>query len=386
MEQAATSTDRPLTILLTNIWLDGRSGTEVVAAELAEGLLRAGHRPILYTTRKGILARSLVDRGLVVLDRLADLSARPDVIHGHHGPPTMAALIALPGVPALFVCHDARSAFDEPPFHPRVRRYFAVDELCRARLISAGLSAASVDLLPNAFDPERIQRRPPLPPRPRRALVLAKDRGHLPAVRSACARAGLMLEEMGPATGRISDTLGDELPHFDLVFASARMALEAAAAGCAVIVCDGRGMAGPLTLKAAAAWLPWNLGLGVLTFSPTREALAHAISAYDPAEAAAVTDLIRAERPLPALISRLEAIYRELAAEPLVSSPAAEAAAVARYLEDHISTPQLEAAWHAPIPRPSTGSPLLDRLGAAYRDRLPIRLRVQVRRWLGLPT
>src|SRR4029079_17666075 len=86
---------------------------------------------------------------------------------------------------------------------------------------------------------------PALPGKPRRALAFAqRTRGHLEAIRIACEARGIALEVFGGGAGRIADKPEDLMPEFDLVFASALTAMEAMACGRAVVVCDGRGLAG----------------------------------------------------------------------------------------------------------------------------------------------
>ena len=47
-------------ILITNLKLEGRTGTELFVCDLARGLLEAGHRPVLYSPRLGKLAAEKV--------------------------------------------------------------------------------------------------------------------------------------------------------------------------------------------------------------------------------------------------------------------------------------------------------------------------------------
>ena len=157
-----------LNVLITNINLGEPSGTVVVVAQLADALRARGHRVALFAPQLGVTADAMRADGHVVVDRLGALPWRPDVIHGQHTAPTMAALAALPGVPALYLCHDATAPFDAAPGHPRLRRRYAVDERCRARLIAEG--AEAVGLLPNAVDLGRI------PPRSRAYRRRSLDR------------------------------------------------------------------------------------------------------------------------------------------------------------------------------------------------------------------
>src|SRR5205814_7156321 len=123
--------------------------------------------------------------GIAVVDRLSQVGVTPDIIHGQHNVTTVMAMTAFPRCPAIFTCHDSEAMQDRPPLLPRVRRYIAVDEVCRERLKHDGAPDDKILLLHNAIDLERYQRRAPLPPRPQRVLVLTKGAAHLPVVRAA---------------------------------------------------------------------------------------------------------------------------------------------------------------------------------------------------------
>ena len=335
-----------LSILITNIVLSGRSGTEVVTEQLADGLRRRGHRVAVFTPLIGHLGQQMRARGHLVVDKPGVLPWQPDVIHAHHTAPAMAALVAHPGVPALFVCHDASSPFDAIPPHPRVRRVFAVDERCRARLAAEGVPLDAISLLPNAVDLARIQPRSrPLPSRPKSALVATKHDSHLAAVREACKQAGISLTEFGFGPRRISDALESEFSNVDLVFATARMALEAAAAGAGVIVCDGRGFAGFLTLDRAKAWLPWNLGAGILKDALTPAAIEAAISEWSVEEIGKVESFVHANRGLESLIDQLEDIYHGMLQAPAVLHADEENAAVGAFITGWVPGFDSHAPW-----------------------------------------
>src|SRR5262245_59450333 len=158
-----------LRVLITNLSLSARSGTELYTRDLAVELRRLGHAPAVYSPMLGSVADEVRAAGVGVLDDLARLEGAPDVIHGHHHPETMTALLHFPQTPALFVCHDRTAWHDQAPRFPRIRRYVAVDENCRER-IAEEAGVAGVAVIPNAVDPGRFRPRDPLPARPTRAL------------------------------------------------------------------------------------------------------------------------------------------------------------------------------------------------------------------------
>jgi hypothetical protein len=236
----------------------------------------------------------------------------------------------------------------------------------------------------NAVDLTRFVVRLPLPRKPRAALMLTKTYEHQSLVRAACARAGLTLDELGPATRKISDQLETVLPRYDIVFATARMALESAAVGCAVVVADGRGFAGMLRSDNLQAWRRLNFGAGLLTAPVTAAALDAAISAYDAADAAEVCRRLRGE----ASVDDYAAAYLELYAQAIgegVAQDAARAAATAVWLEDLLPS-AAPRAWLAVARETSLLlEALVGRRWAArlrsWLDLLPLSLRSRLQRW-----
>ncbi len=327
-----------LKILITNLHLHGNTGTETVVRLLADGLRAAGHQPMVFAPLLGPQAERMRQRGHVVVNRIAWLPDRPDVIHAQHGPTTIIAMAAFPHVPVVFASHSAFFLLETPVPHPQIRRVIAVDELVARRCAGVGIPPDRLRVILNAVDTERFRQRTRLPKRPRRALLLTKNSDHRPAVHAACAAAGLRLDELGPGTERVSDELEAELPGYDLVFATARMALEAATVGCAVVVVDARGFAGLLTSDRLDAWRRLNLGAGLLTRPVTVELLGEAIAAYDAADAARVTKRLRSEATLDRSIAQHVTVYREAIEAP--APDAGECAiATAAWLEDMLPTP-----------------------------------------------
>jgi hypothetical protein len=329
-----------LRVLITNVTLASRSGTEVYVRDLAAGLLAAGHAPLVYSTDLGELAGEIGRATVPVVDDLAALSRPPDVIHGHHAPETLTALLHFPGVPAVAVCHDWDAWHDTPLLFPRVRRYVAVDETCRDRLLDRhGLPPGRVEVRLNAVDLDLFPPRAPLPPLPGRAAAFASPGlpgDHLPAVRAACARDGLPLDEIGGADGPTHARPGELLGRYDLVFAKARCALEALAVGAAVVLCGGQGLGGLVTAERFDGLRRRNFGRRTLREPLRAETVLREMGRYDPADAAAVSRRVRAEAGLTAAVADWVALYRAVIAEAQAepADPAAEARAAAAALRD----------------------------------------------------
>ncbi|NMJ40770.1 glycosyltransferase family 4 protein [Roseomonas sp. JC162] len=323
-----------LRILLTNLVLAGRSGTEIFVEQLAEWFRQRGHTPIVYAPLIGPLGEAMRSRGHHVFDRIAAIEVPPDVIHGHHAGPTMTALAAFPSAPAIFVSHSVEAEFDRPPDHPGIRRYFAVSSLVAPRWSSPTIPGSRIERLYNAVDLDRFARRPPLPAAPRRAVLVAKHGSHAAMVREACAGAGLELEEVGPATGRVSDDLPSLYRDADIVFASGRSALEAAATGCAVVLTEGRGLHGTIRPEDVDRVIDYNWGIHLLARRASVRSLAAAIAAYDPAGAAEVARRVRRRCGLDSQGERLLGIYADIRAA--AAPNAGHGQAIASFLESHV--------------------------------------------------
>ena len=305
-------------VLLTNLSLSTRTGTELYVRDVAVGLRRRGLETAVYSPDCGAVAGEIRAAGVPVVDDIADLAAKPDVLHGHHHLETMTALLNLPGVPAVYFSHDAAASHDAAPLFPRILRYVAVDEANRERLAAEGVPPERLRVVLNFVDLTRFRPRGPLPPRPRRALVFsnnASDGTFLQPVRAACTRVGLPLDVAGSGVGRPLERPEDALGRYDLVFAKARCALEAMAVGAAVVLCDVAGR-GPMVTAAELDRLRAdNFGRRALTSPATADGLALEIGRYDAGDAGEVSRRIREAAGLEPALDRLIGVYEEAVAE-----------------------------------------------------------------------
>lgn len=306
-------------VLITNNTLDNRAGSELYVRDLALALLERGHTPIAYSTRLGEVARELRAATAPVIDDLNALSSPPDVIHGHHHIETMTALLRFPVAPAIFVCHGWAPWEETPPRFPRIRRYVAVDNTCRDRLVcESAIPEDRIRVLLNFVDLQRFKPRGALPPRPERALVFsnnANERTHLGVIREACQRSGVQLDVIGLNSGNPHAQPEEVIGGYDMIFAKARAAIEAMAVGAAVVLCDSSGAGPMVTTKNLDQLRPLNFGIRALREPLTPDWLAQEIARYDPADAAEVSARIRATAGREAAIDEIIAMYQEVIAE-----------------------------------------------------------------------
>jgi hypothetical protein len=319
-----------LKILITNLKLTARSGTEMYVRDLGLELRRRGHTPIVYTPiASGTIVDELRRATIPVVDQLDRIGVEPDVIHGHHAHQVMAALLHFDQTPAIFVCHDYAAWHDEPPLFPRIRRYVAVDHTCLDRLVcQSGVDQASAEVMLNFVDLQRFTPRAPLPARPARALVfshLAAGDGFFGEIAAACRDRGIAVDAAGTDSGRLVQDPETMLGAYDLVFAKGKAALEALAVGAAVVLCDQMGLGPMVTVARLDELQAGNFGRRHLLQPVTRQAAGDEIDRYDAADAAAVSRTLRTRAGLVERVDELVALYRCVIQEQKAAPPDAEA-------------------------------------------------------------
>lgn len=328
-----------LTVVIANATLATLTGTETYVRDLALGLLRKGHHPIVYSPELGPIAQELRRATIPVVDDLKSVGTTPDIIHGNHNTELITALLHFPTVPAVFFCHSWSDWISSPPSHPRILMHVAVDDTCRDRLVlENAIPAERVRVHLHGVDLERFKPRAPLPKQPARALVFSNNANrwtHLNAVREACNRAGIELDVVGSGVNASNAYPERLLADYDLVFAKARCALEALAVGTAVVLCDATG-SGPLVTSGELDRLQrLNFGIRTLTEKVDPNLLSREIARYDPVDAAEVSRKIRSGSDLNSVVDDAIALYYEVIEEfrrRSPSEPREENLAVAEYL------------------------------------------------------
>ena len=325
MEQQSPLPRQGLRVLLTNVWMRGRGGSESVTRDLAKALMTRGHSPIVYTPLIGEPGLELRAAGVPVIDDLRLLKEPPDVIHGHHSVPTIEAIVRFPRTPAINVCHAWTLGIEAPVSLPQVRFHVGVDEACMVRIAHApGIDPARIQLIPNGVELTRMAPRSrSLPEQPQKAAVFGKATALFPLLLEICIEKGIELQAIGAPLGRSTAHPEAMLAQVDLVFASARSALEAICAGCAVIVCDARGMAGLASRENHSELRRMNYGLRSLTRVATAANLRSEIERYDAAGSEALSALAREEADFSKLLDRYLELYR-LSIEDMQARPVAE--------------------------------------------------------------
>ncbi|MEO8217051.1 MAG: glycosyltransferase [Acidobacteriota bacterium] len=329
----------PRKILITNNTLDLRAGSEMYALDLARELRDRGFAPMAFSTVLGDVAAELRLLTVPVTDDLRSMTLPPDVIHGQHHLETMAALEHFPGVPAIYLCHGWLPWEEIPPIHPRIFRYVAVDETVRDRLLfEHGISAGKVEVILNFVDLDRFpQRQRPLPERAGRALVYSNDLANGPVIdmiRAACGQRGISLDLRGFSTGSALTDPEHFLGQYDIVFARGRSAIEALAAGAAVIPITTEKFGPMVTVENLDELRTMNFGIRAVKEAMSAAGILREIDRYDASDATAVTGRVRSVAGIDAAVDALGRLYEEaIVWDSGKVEVASERAAVAGYLQ-----------------------------------------------------
>jgi hypothetical protein len=308
-------------LLIANLTLNGRTGTEIVTRDLACGLAARGHDVTVFAPALGPIAEEIRDGGVRVTADLTQVHPAPDIVQGHHVLETLEALERFPSARGIFVCHDRRAAHSIPPAIDRIRKYVAVDLNCLERLVGDwSIPEARTQVILNAVNTGRFQPHRVLPIAPARALVFsnyASSVTHTDVIREACRQAGLAVDVVGSNAGTQVSAPEKILGDYDIVFAKARCAIEAMASGAAVILCDATGSGPMVTLAEFQDLRRWNFGARTLQDALDPDTLVRQVRRYDPADAARVTQAIREQSSLDQALAQYEALYEEVMRDPI---------------------------------------------------------------------
>lgn len=330
-------------ILITFIYLKGRTGGELYVYELAFQLLKLGHTPIIFTGKDtGPLFDEIKRRGIPITTDLETINSSPDIIMGNSHEELMLALLYFPNTPAVFVGHDRFAWYAVPPKSSRLFRYLTPSKnIADGFIHEHNIPENKSMIVPNSVDTQKFKSRPPLPDKPKRALVFsnsATPTGYPLIIRQVCAKYNMTLDLFGSGVGNQVNCPENLLPQYDLVFARGRCALEALAVGCAVILCDIEGLGQLVTINNVENLRYNNFGWRTLQNPITSENITTEILKYDASDAEKVSQYIRSVSSLEKMTHELVAIFDTVIKEHQISpvvSPQEELIEVYQYIKQN---------------------------------------------------
>ncbi len=274
----------------------------------------------IYSSLCGEVAAELSAEGIPVLGDPGHAPwGPPDLIHGQHEWETSIAALRWPDRPVISFCRGLHAWQEAPCRAPNVVRWVAIDEPCLSRITETEhLPAERALLMFNGIDLNRFVRRPPLPRRPSRALLFsnyATASDLLPVVRHCCEQLGIALEAIGSGVGRIEEHPERFLGQFDLVFAKGKAALEAVVTGCAVIVCDVKGLGPLVTASNVVKLRGQSFGYPCMSDPVTGERIAERVAQWNPSDARDACEIARKNCGIGLMFDEMEALYQAAAEE-----------------------------------------------------------------------
>jgi hypothetical protein len=306
-------------ILMTTGFLVSHTGSEEVIRDLSHGLLRRNHSVTVYSPRiRGDTVARIWSDQIAITDDITQVE-KPDVIHAQHATAFLRAWQQFPTVPMVHFIHDVSHVTDEPIRLPSVVKHVAVDRVRAQRAIAAGVRRDRIAVVRNAVD---LSRFPKKSAHARVSRVLAVSKYHHSfkgQVQQALKGYGLEIDVV--ESGEFRADFGELLQSHDLLIGSGRCALEAAAVGLSVIVCDERGFAGPLSRNSWPGFRAGNFGQPCFVRPTNATAIRQGLDELDPMEAALLTPRVREEVRLEGQIGLIEDIYREAMAARSMHRP-----------------------------------------------------------------
>lgn len=312
-------------ILITNNTLDKPAGTELSVLDYAGLLKKRGHELEAFSRQQGEVGERLTAGGVQVLETLADLSWKPEVIHGHHEWETSLAALAFPDVPVISFRRGTAPWQEAPCLAPNVRRWVAVDKVC-AKSLNADFDIPEdrIEVVSNGVDLKKFSLRSPLPEKVKKVLVFsnyAKEDNFLAQIREACELEGVECRAVGSGVGEVVSDPTTVLAESDLVFAKGKAALEAVVSGCGLVVCDADGLGPLVTVDNFAEMRGQSFAYGAMTDEIMVENVRSRLQSWNAEACRKTADFARGEASLEHTVDQLEGIYQGVVDEWKDSEP-----------------------------------------------------------------
>lgn len=336
----------PQRVLITQRELKNFGGSELFAIEIARALKALGREVAIYCPSPGKLSNIVTPSAIPVCETLDAVPFRPDIIHGQHHLPTMAALAYFPDVPAIYCWHGARPWVEQPPIHPRIRFHVVTSARMGPRLTAEfGTPSDRVVTIPNFVDLKRFSRVREVGGPPTRAVLYGQAGFHaeeLAQLEQSCAENDLELDKVGPAYGNPRPRPEYFLPDYDVAFAIGRCAIEALACGCAVMPIVPQLAGSLVTAETFDEWANSNFSPRYFTSANVMDAkwLSGELARITPEGLHAVTQKTRAAHAIDHAITSFVDLYSRAV---LADAPAGSGAEFAQYLG--LMAPQMDAMW-----------------------------------------
>lgn len=246
-------------ILLTNLFLQGYTGSESFVHTLGKALREQGHEVTFYVHNWGWFGDQVRKEGFECwFNPNAKGYKLPhtnfDVVHFQHQETVAAIYDQVKHIPKMFISHGMLPQPEQPlPYHSHpMEGYAGVSEETLENVMNksgAVFSSKGVKttIIRNIIDTERFSTPVGIEQEPKNVLIISNYMRRTPQyialVKQACEMLGLTLQIIGDAGQRVRDTR-PYIEKADIVIGIGRCAYEAMSMGRNVLVFDYQGLEG----------------------------------------------------------------------------------------------------------------------------------------------
>ncbi len=301
-------------ILITNHSLESLGGTERAVIELALALKKRGHEVVACSSQIGEAGRMIKESAMTVIKNPFETTFKPDLIHGQHHLDAMRAIAAFPHTPAIYYCHGYFPWVEDAPSHPRITHYLGMCESITEKIkVNAGVSNTKYITLSNWFDDNRFKYVREPQKTPKKALFYHRSFDRQSNFAQELVQVfktnGIELD-LNLATD-LMNSPELILNKYDIVLASGKSAIEAMAAGCAVIPVSDKAILEFVNLENFEVYKKQNFSPLASTPQLTTRVINDYLQKYDAEQVQLVSQKIRNENTLAQAAIQLEKIYIE---------------------------------------------------------------------------
>jgi hypothetical protein len=301
-------------ILITNHSLESLGGTERSVIELAKELKKRGHEVVACSSQIGEAGRMMKESAMTVIKNPFETTFKPDLIHGQHHLDAMRAIAAFPNTPAIYYCHGYFPWVEDAPYHPRITHYLGMcDSITEKMKVNTRISSTEYVTVSNWFDDSRFKYAREPQKTPKKALFFHRSFDRQSSFAQELVKVfktnGIELD-LNLAT-HSSNTPELILNQYDIVLASGRSAIEAMAAGCAVMPVSDQAILEFVNLDNFEVYKKQNFSPLASTPHFNIQYISDCIQKYDAHQVKLVCQKIRSENTLTQTAIQLEKIYIE---------------------------------------------------------------------------
>ena len=267
-------------ILITNRALAIPEGSETAVYTLALELKGRGHEVMVYSPRIGLTANKLLFKGIAIGNKVhptPDL----DIIHVHHRECLRDIQKLYPDIPKVWVCNGMVGEENPHELEEFIDTYVAVSEESRDHLLATcDIAADNITVINNGINCARfapagksIEGYSGLDPREAARVAVLSNRfkagafGDIPVI--------------GKLAGGAIWNVEREILKYDVIAAAGRGAMEALAAGRAVIAMGNHGIDGMIRPRTWRHYIRRNFSGRTKRIEPTRDNLLAELKHYD---------------------------------------------------------------------------------------------------------